>query len=448
MWGQDAEAMYGYAATAATATEALLPFEDAPLITNPGGLLEQAVAVEEASDTAAANQLMNNVPQALQQLAQPTKSIWPFDQLSELWKAISPHLSPLSNIVSMLNNHVSMTNSGVSMASTLHSMLKGFAPAAAQAVETAAQNGVQAMSSLGSQLGSSLGSSGLGAGVAANLGRAASVGSLSVPQAWAAANQAVTPAIAVNEAEYGEMWAQDAAAMFGYAAATATLLPFEEAPEMTSAGGLLEQAAAVEEASDTAAANQLMNNVPQALQQLAQPTQGTTPSSKLGGLWKTVSPHRSPISNMVSMANNHMSMTNSGVSMTNTLSSMLKGFAPAAAAQAVQTAAQNGVRAMSSLGSSLGSSGLGAGVAANLGRAASVGSLSVPQAWAAANQAVTPAARALPLTSLTSAAERGPGQMLGGLPVGQMGARAGGGLSGVLRVPPRPYVMPHSPAAG
>ncbi|CKX76717.1 PPE family protein [Mycobacterium tuberculosis] len=172
----------------------MLPFEDAPLITNPGGLLEQAVAVEEAIDTAAANQLMNNVPQALQQLAQPTKSIWPFDQLSELWKAISPHLSPLSNIVSMLNNHVSMTNSGVSMASTLHSMLKGFAPAAAQAVETAAQNGVQAMSSLGSQLGSSLGSSGLGAGVAANLGRAASVGSLSVPPAWAAANQAVTPA--------------------------------------------------------------------------------------------------------------------------------------------------------------------------------------------------------------------------------------------------------------
>ncbi len=136
-----------------------------------------------------------------------------------------------------------------------------------------------------------------------------------------------------------------------------------------------------------------MNNVPQALQQLAQPTQGTTPSSKLGGLWKTVSPHLSPLSNMVSMANNHVSMTNSGVSMTNTLSSMLKGFAPAAA-QAVQTAAQNGVQAMSSLGSqlgsSLGSSGLGGGVAANLGRAASVGSLSVPQAWAAANPESNP----------------------------------------------------------
>ncbi|WP_070912368.1 PPE family protein [Mycobacterium tuberculosis] len=260
-----------------------------------------------------------------------------------------------------------------------------------------------------------------------------------------------TPAIAVNEAEYGEMWAQDAAAMFGYAATAATateaLLPFEDAPLITNPGGLLEQAVAVEEAIDTAAANQLMNNVPQALQQLAQPTKSIWPFDQLSELWKAISPHLSPLSNIVSMLNNHVSMTNSGVSMASTLHSMLKGFAPAAA-QAVETAAQNGVRAMSSLGSSLGSSGLGGGVAANLGRAASVGSLSVPQAWAAANQAVTPAARALPLTSLTSAAERGPGQMLGGLPVGQMGARAGGGLSGVLRVPPRPYVMPHSPAAG
>ena len=30
-----------------------------------------------------------------------------------------------------------------------------------------------------------------------------------------------TPAIAANEAQYGEMWAQDAAAMYGYAASSA-----------------------------------------------------------------------------------------------------------------------------------------------------------------------------------------------------------------------------------
>ncbi|WP_057130464.1 PPE family protein, partial [Mycobacterium tuberculosis] len=263
-----------------------------------------------------------------------------------------------------------------------------------------------------------------------------------------------TPAIAVNEAEYGETWAQDAAAMFGYAATAATateaLLPFEDAPLITNPGGLLEQAVAVEEAIDTAAANQLMNNVPQALQQLAQPTKSIWPFDQLSELWKAISPHLSPLSNIVSMLNNHVSMTNSGVSMTNTLSSMLKGFAPAAAAQAVQTAAQNGVQAMSSLGSSLGSSGLGAGVAANLGRAASVGSLSVPQAWAAANQAVTPAARALPLTSLTSAAQTAPGHMLGGLPLGQLTNSGGGfgGVSNALRMPPRAYVMPRVPAAG
>ena len=61
-----------------------------------------------------------------------------------------------------------------------------------------------------------------------------------------------TPAIAVTEAEYGEMWAQDAVAMYGYAAsaavATETLTPFEEAPEIANAGGLVEQTAAVEEA--------------------------------------------------------------------------------------------------------------------------------------------------------------------------------------------------------
>ncbi len=225
------------------------------------------------------------------------------------------------------------------------------------------------------------------------------------------------------------------------------MLPFEDAPLITNPGGLLEQAVAVEEASDTAAANQLMNNVPQALQQLAQPAQGVVPSSKLGGLWTAVSPHLSPLSNMVSMANNHMSMMGTGVSMTNTLHSMLKGFAPAAAAQAVQTAAQNGVQAMSSLGSSLGSSGLGGGVAANLGRAASVGSLSVPPAWAAANQAVTPAARALPLTSLTSAAQTAPGHMLGGLPLGHS-VNAGSGINNALRVPARAYAIPRTPAAG
>ncbi|CAM4420068.1 putative PPE family protein PPE29 [Mycobacterium basiliense] len=261
-----------------------------------------------------------------------------------------------------------------------------------------------------------------------------------------------TPAIATTEAEYGEMWAQDAAAMYGYASsaavATETLTPFEEAPEITNAGGLVEQAVAVEEATDTAAANQLMSDVPQALQQLGNPTQGSTPLSKLSDFWKAISPHLSPISNMVSMVNNHVSMLNSGVSMTNTASSLLKGMAPAAA-RAVETAAESGARAMASMGSGLAPSGLGgAGIVNGVGRALSVGGLSVPQAWAEANQAVIPAARALPVTPLANAAASQSGPMLSGMPLGQLANGSGNGVSGVLRVTPRAFVMPRPPAAG
>ena len=47
-----------------------------------------------------------------------------------------------------------------------------------------------------------------------------------------------TPAIAANEAQYGEMWAQDATAMYGYAGVSATastsLTKFTAAPQTTS----------------------------------------------------------------------------------------------------------------------------------------------------------------------------------------------------------------------
>src|ERR1700751_4124680 len=57
-----------------------------------------------------------------------------------------------------------------------------------------------------------------------------------------------TPAIAANQAQYGEMWAQDAAAMYGYAAnsaaITATITPFTPAPDTTNLAGLAAQGAA------------------------------------------------------------------------------------------------------------------------------------------------------------------------------------------------------------
>src|SRR5580693_7473439 len=65
-----------------------------------------------------------------------------------------------------------------------------------------------------------------------------------------------TPAIAATEAQYGEMWAQDAAAMYGYAgssAAASQLTPFAAPQPTTSSAGLAGQAAAVAQATGTSA---------------------------------------------------------------------------------------------------------------------------------------------------------------------------------------------------
>src|ERR1700744_3736358 len=65
-----------------------------------------------------------------------------------------------------------------------------------------------------------------------------------------------TAAIAATEAQYGEMWAQDAAAMYGYAgnsAAASKLTPFTQAPQTTNSGGLASQAAAAAQAASTSA---------------------------------------------------------------------------------------------------------------------------------------------------------------------------------------------------
>src|ERR1700678_466150 len=61
-----------------------------------------------------------------------------------------------------------------------------------------------------------------------------------------------TPAIAATEAQYAEMWAQDAAAMYGYAGASAaatTLTPFSAPTQNTNPAGTGTQAAAVTQAA-------------------------------------------------------------------------------------------------------------------------------------------------------------------------------------------------------
>ena len=108
-----------------------------------------------------------------------------------------------------------------------------------------------------------------------------------------------TPAIAATEAQYMEMWAQDAAAMYGYAGSSALateLSRFIDPPNTTTPEAAGGQSAAVAQASATPAgqsaqtasstASQLIASVPQALQQLsAAPAAITT---QHGLMWNTI----------------------------------------------------------------------------------------------------------------------------------------------------------------
>jgi len=119
---------------------------------------------------------------------------------------------------------------------------------------------------------------------------------MTVPPAVVAANRAQlmaliatnilgqnTPAIMATEAQYTEMWAQDAAAMYGYAASSAAasaLTPFTAPKSTTNPAGLTGQSTAAAQAAGTAAgshaqtaASTSLSAVPTTLQGLSQPTQ-------------------------------------------------------------------------------------------------------------------------------------------------------------------------------
>src|ERR1700751_4299152 len=90
-----------------------------------------------------------------------------------------------------------------------------------------------------------------------------------------------TPAIAATQAQYAEMWAQDAATMYSYAGTSATathLTPFTSPRPIANRGGLWSQAAALAQAPSTSAAtnthallSRLTSEIPTALKRLASP---------------------------------------------------------------------------------------------------------------------------------------------------------------------------------
>lgn len=270
-------------------------------------------------------------------------------------------------------------------------------------------------------------------------------------------------AIAATEAEYGEMWAQDAAAMYEYAAGSAaacSVTQFNPAPHVTNESGMAQQAAVVGQVtSQTEQANlaHVVSNVPTALHQLSSPmTSGTSTLTQTvngvvnGTTTTTDSATSSAISNLMSqLPNTAATYFMAGATPLYGMSSILgmaqtaQGLAKAASdgAMAVAGTAASGVASAAGTGAgALGS--LGSGVFGSLGSAASLGPLAVPASWTSVIPAANSAVSALPAINLAGA--NMPPSVMGSLP--RLAAASGKTLGpryGVI-----PTVMTRPPAAG
>ncbi|MDI3315289.1 MAG: PPE family protein [Mycobacterium sp.] len=263
------------------------------------------------------------------------------------------------------------------------------------------------------------------------------------------------PMIATTEMQYAEMWAQDAAAMYGYAAASAAasvLTPFTPPPQNTNPAGIAAQAAAVRQAAETSVAahgeppvSQAMATVPQILQALASGG-STQPVAAMANLPDPPS-GVGTLSGVLGDIGELLTFGSGGTFFPTSILFLLGPLlqAPVAGAMSGSTLAGwdgSGLGAWDGAGlpgagaSAPGGAGMpggqvGSGVLASIGRAGSIGALSVPRSWALAAPAVSHAAIALPqpaLAGLPEAELAGLGPGFGGmLPAGLMAAAAGGG---------------------
>ena len=255
-----------------------------------------------------------------------------------------------------------------------------------------------------------------------------------------------TAAIAATEAQYAEYWAQDAAAMSGYAAssaAAAQLTPFSSPQQTTNAAGLTAQNAAVTQANASAAASSPVSQVVAALSQAAQAVPAQLLPIFPGGV----------IPDLNFTLLNAIQATATAISSTYFLEATPAGiFAsekllgiplPAVAPAAGAVAPAAGLRgAASSLG---GGAGLG-NVTATLARAGTIGPMSVPASWSAPSSSHVAALAPAGLTTLPGTDETVASGYPGypGMPAGT-GSRVPGGPP---RYGVRLTVMPRPPAAG
>src|ERR1700744_6223442 len=264
-----------------------------------------------------------------------------------------------------------------------------------------------------------------------------------------------TPAIAANEALYGEFWAQDAAALYAYSAAasaaSSALTPLTDPTENTNPGGPGQQAAAVSQALGSNGTSSTLNNAlsgtQNAASSLASPAASSAQDtvggvlSAINGLFAVPIVGNTIYNIGVTLAWNSAMMTATLPLLGHFIAGTPFGFtigdtAPLGAGLGFGTTLA---------GASAPVGGIGGATLAGMGEASTVGGMSVPAAWSAATPTTTVTDATLAGSGWAAPGEEGAGR--GGAPGGIMpgmasaGGKAGYGLAGP-RYGVKPKVMP------
>ncbi|MCV7099483.1 PPE family protein [Mycobacterium palustre] len=273
-----------------------------------------------------------------------------------------------------------------------------------------------------------------------------------------------TPAIMATEAQYMEMWAQDAAAMYGYAASSAAatvLTPYPSPPNTSTPDAPAQQGAAVAQATSEPAGNsaqtaaQAAASIPQTLQQMAlqwvsglQPT--NWPFTMLQQQFEDFLQYGLPTSlnDWFGIKNNGLSFPSSGISpLYNEARQFLQAYfgvgnfgwsigqqltfgpggATAGAGGAWFPTPQFGGLHLGAVGGGLGGIPHTAGaIEASTGGAGKIGALSVPANWSTPTSEATVTLAAAEETPAHAGAGAPGNALLRGVPMGGVGRRSAG----------------------
>jgi PPE-repeat protein len=211
-----------------------------------------------------------------------------------------------------------------------------------------------------------------------------------------------TPAIAANEAMYGEMWAQDAAAMYGYAgssAAASSVKAFSQPPETSNPAAQAMQGSAVTQANGASTGSgvqsqlqQLTSTIPSSLKQLTSPVSAATnaatqPTGFLDSILDFLDgADGNSIGTFLNSSLVNGLVSGSYVSPALITPAITSGLADINSLAPAEAAVGGGLSAPAFASGMITPAPVSVGVSVNTAGSALVGKLSVPPAWTAAAQ--------------------------------------------------------------